>query len=127
MRAYNIKSWFYTCIKYARDKGLDLFKLRASFLRKANSECSSLTMMRCTLPSSQSARTSCVYSGFSQSLARQHRRADPRSSALAHLRFHVVDVGCWGVRFRCGVFLLRHVVRRRLTRQWRFTRLTITD
>jgi len=48
-----------------------------------------LTMMRWTLPSSQSARTSCVYSGFSQSLARQQSRADPRSRTLAHLRFHL--------------------------------------
>lgn len=44
-----------------------------------------LTMIKCTFPSSQRARTSCVYSGFSQSLARQHRRADPRSSTFAHL------------------------------------------
>jgi hypothetical protein len=44
------------------------------------------TMMMCTPPSSHRARTRRVYSGFSQSLARQHRRAVPRSSALTHLQ-----------------------------------------
>lgn len=78
----------------ARDKKLEALRLKSSKApcTRPNGECP-LTMMRCTLPSSQSARTSCVYSGFSQSLARQHRRADPRSSTLAHLRLK--RCRCW--------------------------------